>query len=63
MWTGLNDLVIPGWYTWSDEHMTTFTYWATGAPNNHEGFSEDCVKMLHQVRGTGKKKKTDFLPS
>lgn len=54
MWIGLNDIVIPGWYTWSDEHMATFTYWAPGAPNNHDGFSEDCVKMLHQVRGTGK---------
>uniref|UniRef100_A0A665UEY6 C-type lectin domain-containing protein n=1 Tax=Echeneis naucrates TaxID=173247 RepID=A0A665UEY6_ECHNA len=29
----------------------TFTYWAPGEPNNHDGFSEDCVEMLHQVGG------------
>ncbi len=50
VWTGLNDLFIPGMFAWSDEHMVTFTYWAPGEPNNHNGFSEDCVEMLHQVR-------------
>ncbi|XP_041666073.1 macrophage mannose receptor 1 [Cheilinus undulatus] len=49
VWTGLNDLVVPGMFTWSDEHLTTFTYWAPGEPNNHDGFSEDCVEMLHQT--------------
>ncbi|XP_071751059.2 uncharacterized protein LOC139908314 [Centroberyx gerrardi] len=49
VWTGLTDLVVPGMYTWSDEHMVTFTYWAPGEPNNHDGFSEDCVEMLHQT--------------
>lgn len=49
MWTGLNDLFVTGMFTWSDEHMVTFTYWAPGEPNNHDGFSEDCVEMLHQV--------------
>lgn len=50
MWTGLNDLFVPGMFSWSDEHMATFTYWAPGEPNNHDGFSEDCVEMLYQVR-------------
>lgn len=50
VWTGLNDLVVPGMFTWSDTHMVTFTYWAPGEPNNHDGFNEDCVEMLHQVR-------------
>uniref|UniRef100_A0A8C9Z2Y5 C-type lectin domain-containing protein n=1 Tax=Sander lucioperca TaxID=283035 RepID=A0A8C9Z2Y5_SANLU len=50
VWTGLNDLVVTGMFTWSDDHMVTFTYWAPGEPNNHDGFSEDCVEMLHQVR-------------
>ncbi|GLD55459.1 macrophage mannose receptor 1 [Lates japonicus] len=49
VWTGLNDLFVPGMFTWSDEHMVTFTYWAPGEPNNHDGFSEDCVEMLHQI--------------
>lgn len=50
MWTGMNDLAVPGFFTWSNEHMVTFTYWAPGTPKNHNGFSEDCVEMLHQVR-------------
>uniref|UniRef100_A0A667X804 C-type lectin domain-containing protein n=1 Tax=Myripristis murdjan TaxID=586833 RepID=A0A667X804_9TELE len=52
VWTGLNDLVISGMFTWSDEHMVTFTHWAPGEPNNHQGFSEDCVEMFYQVRRT-----------
>ncbi|XP_024917706.1 macrophage mannose receptor 1 isoform X1 [Cynoglossus semilaevis] len=44
-WIGLNDLKVQGFFTWSDEHMTTFTHWAPGEPNNHEGFNEDCVEM------------------
>lgn len=54
MWTGLNDLVVPGMFTWADEHMVTFTYWAPGQPNNHVEFNEDCVEMSYQVRGMGK---------
>lgn len=50
VWIGLNDLTVPGLFMWSDEHMVTFTYWAPGEPNNHDGFSEDCVEMLHTVR-------------
>lgn len=49
MWTGLNDLFVTGMFTWSDQHMVTFTYWAPGEPNNHDGFTEDCVEMLYQV--------------
>uniref|UniRef100_A0A8C2YX08 C-type lectin domain-containing protein n=1 Tax=Cyclopterus lumpus TaxID=8103 RepID=A0A8C2YX08_CYCLU len=54
VWTGLNDLFVTGMFTWSDDHMVTFTYWAPGEPNNHDGFTEDCVEMLHQVRRRGK---------
>lgn len=46
----MNDLTVSGFFTWSNEHMVTFTYWAPGTPKNHNGFSEDCVEMLHQVR-------------
>ncbi|XP_026154124.1 macrophage mannose receptor 1 isoform X2 [Mastacembelus armatus] len=49
VWTGLNDLGLPGMFSWSNEHMVTFTYWAPGEPNSHDGFSEDCVEMLHQT--------------
>uniref|UniRef100_A0A3P9HN46 C-type lectin domain-containing protein n=1 Tax=Oryzias latipes TaxID=8090 RepID=A0A3P9HN46_ORYLA len=42
LWTGLNDLLVPGMFTWSDDFEVTFTYWAPGEPNNHNGFSEDC---------------------
>uniref|UniRef100_A0A3P9CYJ6 C-type lectin domain-containing protein n=1 Tax=Maylandia zebra TaxID=106582 RepID=A0A3P9CYJ6_9CICH len=48
VWIGLNDLFYAGLFSWSDQHITTFTYWAPGEPNNHDGFSEDCVEMLHQ---------------
>lgn len=50
MWTGMNDLAVPGFFSWSNEHMVTFTYWAPGEPDNHDGFNEDCVKMSYQVR-------------
>uniref|UniRef100_A0A3Q2Q8K9 C-type lectin domain-containing protein n=1 Tax=Fundulus heteroclitus TaxID=8078 RepID=A0A3Q2Q8K9_FUNHE len=50
VWTGLNDLAVHGMFMWTDEHIVTFTHWAPGEPNNHDGFSEDCVEMLHQVR-------------
>ncbi|KAM4528248.1 uncharacterized protein PAE49_000185 [Odontesthes bonariensis] len=49
VWTGLNDLFVPGMFTWSDEHIVTFTYWAPGEPNNHIGFNEDCVEMSYQT--------------
>ncbi|XP_069566819.1 macrophage mannose receptor 1-like, partial [Brachyistius frenatus] len=49
IWTGLNDLVVTGMFAWTDEFLVTFTYWAPGEPNNHDGFTEDCVKMLHQT--------------
>lgn len=50
VWTGLNDLIVPGMYVWADEHMVRFTHWAPGQPNNHDGFNQDCVAMLHQVK-------------
>ncbi|RVE65935.1 hypothetical protein OJAV_G00121150 [Oryzias javanicus] len=49
LWTGLNDLLVPGMFTWSDNFEVTFTYWAPGEPNNHNGFSEDCVEMLYET--------------
>ncbi|XP_068430349.1 uncharacterized protein [Clinocottus analis] len=49
VWTGLNDLFVTGMFTWSDEHVVTFTHWAPGEPNNHDGFTEDCVEMFHQT--------------
>uniref|UniRef100_A0A3P9LRN7 C-type lectin domain-containing protein n=1 Tax=Oryzias latipes TaxID=8090 RepID=A0A3P9LRN7_ORYLA len=55
LWTGLNDLLVPGMFTWSDDFEVTFTYWAPGEPNNHNGFSEDCVEMLYEVISTGSK--------
>ncbi|XP_026880092.2 macrophage mannose receptor 1 [Electrophorus electricus] len=49
VWTGLNDLTVSGYYTWSDNHEAKFTYWAPGEPNNHLGFNEDCVEMYQQT--------------
>ncbi|XP_035247102.1 macrophage mannose receptor 1 [Anguilla anguilla] len=49
VWTGLNDMAFQGFFSWADHHMVHFTYWAPGEPNNHAGFSEDCVEMLHQT--------------
>lgn len=46
----MNDLAVPGFFTWSNGHMVTFTYWDLGEPTNHDGFNEDCVKMSYQVR-------------
>uniref|UniRef100_A0A3B4FGI6 C-type lectin domain-containing protein n=1 Tax=Pundamilia nyererei TaxID=303518 RepID=A0A3B4FGI6_9CICH len=37
IWIGLNDLFYAGLFSWSDQHITTFTYWAPGEPNNHDG--------------------------
>ena len=50
VWTGLHDPLQVGFYTWSDGHMTSFTHWEPGQPNNHDGFREDCVEMLYEVR-------------
>lgn len=49
IWTGMNDLGMQGFFTWSDGHWVSFTYWAPGEPNNHAGFKEDCVEMLHET--------------
>lgn len=51
LWTGLNDLGMQGFFTWSDQHWVSFTYWAPGEPNNHASVKEDCVEILHEVRG------------
>uniref|UniRef100_A0AAR2JFM0 C-type lectin domain-containing protein n=1 Tax=Pygocentrus nattereri TaxID=42514 RepID=A0AAR2JFM0_PYGNA len=48
VWTGLNDLDFSGYFTWSDHHEVTFTYWSPGEPNNHLDFNEDCVEMYYQ---------------
>lgn len=60
VWTGLNDLFVHGMFSWSDEHIVTFTYWAPGEPNNHDGFSEDCVEMLQQVSNVASKNVVHF---
>ncbi|KAG7266658.1 hypothetical protein CRUP_028375 [Coryphaenoides rupestris] len=52
VWTGLHDPTQSGMYVWSDGHETVFTYWAPDEPNNHFGFDEDCVEILHEVRKT-----------
>uniref|UniRef100_A0A8C4SKQ9 C-type lectin domain-containing protein n=1 Tax=Erpetoichthys calabaricus TaxID=27687 RepID=A0A8C4SKQ9_ERPCA len=49
VWTGLNDLEISNYFTWSSSDIVRFTYWDSGEPNNHNGFNEDCVEMLQQV--------------
>lgn len=49
VWTGLNDIFVAGWYTWADELLPTFTYWAPGEPDNRVGFDENCVKMSLQT--------------
>lgn len=41
---------MQGFFLWSDQHWVSFTYWAPGEPNNHAGFKEDCVEILHEVR-------------
>ncbi|KAG2466118.1 MRC1 protein, partial [Polypterus senegalus] len=48
VWTGLNDLEISNYFTWSSGDTVRFTYWESGEPNNHNGFSENCVEMLQQ---------------
>lgn len=62
IWTGLNDLGMQGFFTWSDGHWVSFTYWAPGEPNNHAGFKEDCVEILHEVRGNQSGSRHDFPP-
>lgn len=54
IWIGLNDLGMQGFFTWSDQHWVSFTYWAAGQPNNHAGFKEDCVEIQHDVREPGR---------
>uniref|UniRef100_A0A8C7Q736 C-type lectin domain-containing protein n=1 Tax=Oncorhynchus mykiss TaxID=8022 RepID=A0A8C7Q736_ONCMY len=49
VWIGLNDMGFSGLFSWSDNHWVTFTYWAPGEPNNHQGFNEDCVEMFYQT--------------
>ncbi|XP_038845355.1 macrophage mannose receptor 1 [Salvelinus namaycush] len=49
VWIGLNDVGFSGLFSWSDNHWVTFTYWAPGEPNNHQGFNEDCVEMFYQT--------------
>ncbi|XP_037116407.1 low affinity immunoglobulin epsilon Fc receptor-like [Syngnathus acus] len=59
MWTGLNDLALPGTLVWSDRHQVTFTHWAAGEPIQRVGLDKHCVAVLRQVRpqmSIGKKK-------
>nr|XP_049594091.1 C-type mannose receptor 2 isoform X3 [Syngnathus scovelli] len=49
MWTGLNDLVLPGMFVWSDRHKVTFTHWAAGEPYQRVGLGKHCVAQLWQT--------------
>uniref|UniRef100_A0A8C7XNW2 C-type lectin domain-containing protein n=1 Tax=Oryzias sinensis TaxID=183150 RepID=A0A8C7XNW2_9TELE len=48
-WVGLNDIKSENQFVYTDGTPVTFTYWAPGEPNNHNGFSEDCVEMLYET--------------
>ncbi|KAM9786866.1 lymphocyte antigen 75-like [Syngnathus typhle] len=49
MWTGLNDLALPGTLVWSDRHEVTFTHWAAGEPIQRVGLDKHCVAVLRQT--------------
>ncbi|XP_061149944.1 lymphocyte antigen 75-like [Syngnathus typhle] len=49
MWTGLNDLALPGMFVWSDRHKVTFTHWVAGEPNQRVGLGKHCVALLRQT--------------
>ncbi|XP_037122188.1 macrophage mannose receptor 1-like [Syngnathus acus] len=49
MWTGLNDLALPGMFVWSDRHKVTFTHWVAGDPNQRVGLGKHCVALLRQT--------------
>ncbi|KAM9834636.1 uncharacterized protein ACBT44_013087 isoform 3-T3 [Syngnathus typhle] len=49
MWTGLNELALPGTLVWSDRHKVTFTHWAAGEPIQRVGLDQHCVAMLRQT--------------
>nr|XP_049594348.1 secretory phospholipase A2 receptor isoform X14 [Syngnathus scovelli] len=49
MWTGLNDLALPGMFVWSDRHKVTFTPWAAGEPNQRVALGKHCVALLRQT--------------
>ncbi|KAM9832736.1 alpha-N-acetylgalactosamine-specific lectin-like [Syngnathus typhle] len=49
MWTGLNDLALPGTLVWSDRHQVTFTHWAAGEPIQRVGLDQHCVAVLRQT--------------
>ncbi|XP_049617585.1 C-type mannose receptor 2-like isoform X1 [Syngnathus scovelli] len=48
LWTGLNDLALPGTFVWSDQRKVTFTHWAAGEPNQL-GLGNNCVALLWQT--------------
>ncbi|XP_049588417.1 brevican core protein isoform X1 [Syngnathus scovelli] len=49
MWTGLNDLALPGTLVWSDCRAVTFTHWAAGEPIQRVGLDQHCVAVLRQT--------------
>ncbi|KAM9835057.1 uncharacterized protein ACBT44_015639 isoform 3-T4 [Syngnathus typhle] len=49
MWTGMNDLALPGTLVWSDRHEVTFTHWAAGEPSQRVGLGKHCVAVLRQT--------------
>ena len=44
-WLGFNDAATEGTWVWSSGEAPTFTYWATGEPNNTQGI-EDWAYIL-----------------
>ncbi|XP_076080332.1 perlucin-like protein [Mytilus galloprovincialis] len=45
IWTGLNDLIREGHFTWVNDHSSVgYSNWASGEPSNYRGV-EHCVTM------------------
>ena len=49
IWTGLNDLITEGTYTWSDGTSVEYTSWKVNEPT---GSKEDCVGIEVSSYGT-----------
>lgn len=45
VWIGLNDVVTEGSFHWSDGSQLTYSKWATGQPDNKNGY-QNCVEMV-----------------
>ncbi|KAM4585565.1 uncharacterized protein PAE49_004781 [Odontesthes bonariensis] len=47
IWIGLTDQEVEGKWKWVDGTPLTFSYWASGEPNNYEGEDEDCGELKY----------------